>query len=190
MITIVISESAEIAPETTDLTLDFKTAQIPSRAFQLDLRRLSAYKVGLEILPREIGNLRFLTLLDLSCNKLVQLPKEIGKLKALCYLDLSRNQLAKLPTSIRKLKLHYLGLKDNRLEKVPKGLGSQISHLSLAGNPLEKFAYPDRTIFWTDACLCANYYRRCKVICPNYPGKPELAVINCNNKNLMIQTLI
>ncbi len=66
-------------------------------------KELDIFMLGVKELPKEIGNLRNLTLLNLSCNELTELPKEIGNLTNLTELDLSGNQLTELPKEIRNL---------------------------------------------------------------------------------------
>lgn len=74
----------------------------------------------LSSLPREIGNLRMMTKLDLSGNALKSLPDEIGNLTELNWLNLSQNRLESIPASMAKLtKLKELGLAHNKLKRLP-----------------------------------------------------------------------
>ena len=59
-------------------------------------------------LDQEIGNLRKLTQLDLSDNKLEKLPDEIGSLGNLTDLLISQNKLEYLPETIGS---HYISRK-------------------------------------------------------------------------------
>lgn len=75
----------------------------------------------LESVPDEIGNLKALKRLDLSCNgSLTSLPDGIGGLVALESLECHRTGLKMLPAQIGKLKsLRALELADTELRKIP-----------------------------------------------------------------------
>lgn len=63
------------------------------------------------------GQLNYLIVLDLSCNKLQSLPDSFGQLVLLQKLDLYSNQLISLPFTFWNLrKLKWLDLKNNPLE--------------------------------------------------------------------------
>jgi hypothetical protein len=104
------------------------------RITDLDLGRL-----GLEILPPEIGNLKLLQNLQLPHNHLVSLPEAIGNLSSLEWLFLGDNRLLSLPDTIGNLSLlEGLYLDDNRLVSLPEAIGnlSSLEHLVLTGNHL------------------------------------------------------
>ena len=70
--------------------------------------------LGLEKLPKEIGEFKYLTVLRLDNNKLKELPIEFSNLKNLYSLNLSNNDLHKLPINIFVLQnLEYLNLEKN-----------------------------------------------------------------------------
>lgn len=79
----------------------------------------------LSSIPPQIGQLRFLTVLDLSMNNLTYLPPEVGML-----------------TNLKKLSLY-----DNHLEDLPFELGSlfQLEMLGIEGNPM-RHDYKDRLV--------------------------------------------
>ncbi len=92
-----------------------------------NLKVLDLSKCQLKSLPREIGNLRQLTHLNLhGCDSLPFLPKEIGNLRQLTHLDLRRCwRLKSFPKEVGKLtRLIYLDLSQcYHLEKLPKSIG-------------------------------------------------------------------
>lgn len=67
-------------------------------------------------LPPEIGCLKKLVELDLSCNKLKSLPDDIASLEALVSLRVANNKLVDLPSAISGMKmLESLDISNNRL---------------------------------------------------------------------------
>jgi leucine-rich repeat protein SHOC2 len=98
---------------------------------------LSSYK--LNILPRSIADITYITSLELSQNSLTNLPGNIGNISELTYLDISNNQLKTLPSRIGDLdKLTYLYLHHNRLYCLPNQLVnlSRLTYLNLSHNQL------------------------------------------------------
>jgi len=90
-------------------------------------------------LPAEIGNLTYLTYLDLAWNELSSLPPEIGNLTNLTGLYLSQNQLSSLPAEIGNLtNLTSLGLWYNQLSSLPAEIGNlaNLTWLQLWSNDL------------------------------------------------------
>jgi len=95
--------------------------------------------MGLTSLPREIGKLRGLILLNLDSNELHGLPKEIGNLAKLQSLCLSRNRFGRLPRALAQLKaLRTLDVRYNRLRTVPASILAlpSLRRLDLSGNHL------------------------------------------------------
>eukprot|EP01132_Coremiostelium_polycephalum_P001564 gene1564-1983_t len=75
-------------------------------------------------LPREIGLVSNLTILNLSFNQLTALPVEIGKLGNLTKLILNNNKIQSLPSDIGKLvQLVQLDLAENELRTLPTQIG-------------------------------------------------------------------
>ena len=77
----------------------------------------------LERLPEELFHLTLLTQLKAAnCSLVEDLPPLIANLKNLTRLDLSNNKLRKLPSQIDALKkLDILNVSFNKLEQIPKG---------------------------------------------------------------------
>lgn len=74
----------------------------------------------LKCLPRQIGELTHLRVLDLSNNQIQSLPKEIGNLSNLEILDLKNNNLESLPIEISLLKkLKSINLSGNNIKELP-----------------------------------------------------------------------
>ncbi|XP_072720967.1 p53-induced death domain-containing protein 1 isoform X2 [Ciconia boyciana] len=117
---------------------------------------------SLTSLPRDLGNLRCLTHLDLSFNSLytlpscilhlpslrvllvshnslVALPEDFGSLSKLTFFSAMKNQLKDLPPSIGELAvLQDLDLSENALEVLPEEVGNlhNCTELDLSGNRL------------------------------------------------------
>ena len=107
------------------------------------LNSLTYLSIGslLEILPQNIGNLKYIESLDLERNLLKTLPESLGDLKQLRSLALSRNVLINLPESIGNLKnLEWLSLHHNNLEMLPETINGllELKLLSLWKNPLKR----------------------------------------------------
>lgn len=94
----------------------------------------------LKSIPDTIKKLKFVEVIELSCNILIELPYSIGELGNLRKLNLNRNNLKKLPDSFGKLKsLQYLNLGENKLEKLPDSFEnlSLLKELKLFSNKLK-----------------------------------------------------
>ncbi len=86
---------------------------------------LILYRLGLENLPENIGDLTRLLLLWAPYNTLKWLPNSIGSLFSLKELSLSFNVLKSLPEAIGQLSnLEYLNLSGNLLESLPETFGN------------------------------------------------------------------
>ena len=90
-------------------------------------------------LPESIGNLSSLEKLYLNGNKLRYLPKTIGMLKSVWIFHLDGNELISLPESIGNLTLlETLNLHGNKLTHLPKSIGQlkKLELFQLDGNKL------------------------------------------------------
>jgi len=88
-------------------------------------------------LPPEIEQIKGLTYLGLSGNRIKSLPSKIGRLTTLRFLDASRNQLTNLPPELGDMtSLQQLILEWNRLESLPETLKDlpKLSRLFLHDN--------------------------------------------------------
>lgn len=92
-------------------------------------------------LPAAIGELKALTKLDLSQNKLESLPAELGKCISLTSLDCNDNQLKTLPAELGQLKrLERLLVYKNVISSIPEELGNllKLVELNLFNNKVLK----------------------------------------------------
>ena len=101
--------------------------------------RLDLDGKGLENLPKTIGRLAELTILNASFNAIVQLPESIGALTNLTSLQIVGNALTLLPSEIGQLtQLQLLNVGGNELTSIPPevGLLSNLFSLFVGGNEL------------------------------------------------------
>ena len=107
-----------------------------------ELRNLTSLDLSynrLTALPAEISELRNLTSLDLGGNRLTAVPAEISELRNLTSLDLSGNRLTALPAEISELRnLTSLALSRNQLTAWPAEISElrNLTSLDLSGNEL------------------------------------------------------
>ncbi|XP_062985991.1 leucine-rich repeat-containing protein 40-like [Elgaria multicarinata webbii] len=93
------------------------------QVLEMSPERESCLRYQMDLIPREIGRLRNLTLLYLDSNNLREVPVEIGSLVKLERLTLSNNSLTSLPEEIGGLqRLRSLHLANNSLEALPAPL--------------------------------------------------------------------
>ncbi|NWI50243.1 LRCH3 protein, partial [Calyptomena viridis] len=74
---------------------------LPVHLCSLPLKVLIASNNKLVSIPEEIGQLRQLTELDVSCNEIQTIPPQIGNLESLRDLNVRRNNLVRLPEGER-----------------------------------------------------------------------------------------
>jgi len=83
---------------------------------------------NINVLPKEIGELKYLELLFMAGNPIAMLPSEIGDLTSLTNLTLTNNQLISVPKKIGQLsKLEKLILYNNKLTSIPSEIGQLIA---------------------------------------------------------------
>jgi len=103
---------------------------------------LNLSNARLSVIPKSIGNLKYLTRLYLFGNKLKSIPNEIGRLTSLEVLYLDNNELEFLPHTIGSLRnLTQLILNNNDLSFLPDSFQNLIALkvLRLKNNPLKFF---------------------------------------------------
>lgn len=95
---------------------------------------------GLRNLAPELFKYKFLKELYIASNKLARIPKMIGELRSLQVLDASYNQLTELPAELGMCTyLKHLLVFNNNIQELPFELGSLhlLEMLGIEGNPLE-----------------------------------------------------
>ena len=103
------------------------------------LVELEVARCGLFALPKSIGQLQNLTVLDCNNNRLQSLPESIGVLQKLEVLWCDNNRLQALPESIGALQnLQELYCWSNHLEALPENIGQlqSLERLDCADNQL------------------------------------------------------
>ncbi|KAK6443528.1 Glucose-repressible alcohol dehydrogenase transcriptional effector [Oleoguttula sp. CCFEE 5521] len=94
---------------------------------------------GLKCMAGSLFKYNFLKKIYFNHNKLSYLPVQIGEMRSLTVLDLSFNELYELPPEIGMLtKLKRLLLFENKLSDLPYEVGSlhQLDFLGIEGNPM------------------------------------------------------
>jgi internalin A len=100
---------------------------------------LSLAAMEVSKIPKEIGSLKHLKILDLAGNHLTHLPVEMKNLQELHRLDLSYNSFEELPEWTGDLRaLRTLFLTFNKLTSLPLSITrlKQLDSLTLSGNPI------------------------------------------------------
>ncbi|KAK1169725.1 hypothetical protein AOXY_G8591 [Acipenser oxyrinchus oxyrinchus] len=112
---------------------------LPACLCGLPLKVLIASNNKLGALPEEIGQLKQLMELDISCNEIMALPQQIGQLKALRELNVRRNYLSVLPEDLVSLPLVKLDFSCNKVAVIPVCYRkmSHLQTLQLDNNPLQ-----------------------------------------------------
>ncbi|XP_077466851.1 DISP complex protein LRCH3 isoform X3 [Stigmatopora argus] len=111
---------------------------LPVVLCSLPLKVLIAGNNKLVALPQEVGQLRHLTELDVSCNEIRSLPSQVGRLEALRDLNIRRNHLVTLPPELAELPLVRLDFSCNKVTSIPLCYTrlSQLHTMVLDNNPL------------------------------------------------------
>ncbi|KAL6039201.1 hypothetical protein STEG23_012225, partial [Scotinomys teguina] len=112
---------------------------LPACLCGLPLKVLIASNNKLGSLPEEIGQLKQLMELDVSCNEITALPQQIGQLKSLRELNVRRNYLKVLPPELVDLPLVKFDFSCNKVRVIPICFREmkQLQVLLLENNPLQ-----------------------------------------------------
>ncbi|VFV37924.1 Hypothetical predicted protein [Lynx pardinus] len=112
---------------------------LPACLCGLPLKVLIASNNKLGSLPEEIGQLKQLMELDVSCNEITALPQQIGQLKALRELNVRRNYLKVLPQELVELPLVKFDFSCNKVLVIPICFREmkRLQVLLLENNPLQ-----------------------------------------------------
>ncbi|XP_053870555.1 leucine-rich repeat and calponin homology domain-containing protein 1 isoform X2 [Malaclemys terrapin pileata] len=114
-------------------------SSLPACLCGLPLKVLIASNNKLGSLPEEIGQLKQLMELDVSCNEITALPQQIGQLKSLRELNIRRNYLKVLPQELIELPLVKFDFSCNKVLVIPICFRKmvQLQVLLLENNPLQ-----------------------------------------------------
>ncbi|XP_021231679.1 leucine-rich repeat and calponin homology domain-containing protein 1 isoform X1 [Numida meleagris] len=114
-------------------------SSLPACLCGLPLKVLIASNNKLGSLPEEIGQLKQLMELDVSCNEITTLPQQIGLLKSLKELNVRRNYLEVLPQELVQLPLVKFDFSCNKVLVIPICFRkmAQLQVLLLENNPLQ-----------------------------------------------------
>ncbi|XP_048362941.1 DISP complex protein LRCH3 [Sphaerodactylus townsendi] len=112
---------------------------LPVHLCSLPLKVLIASNNKLVSLPEEIGNLRHLMELDVSCNEIQTIPPQIGNLDSLRDLNIRRNHLVHLPEELAELPLIRLDFSCNKITTIPVCYRNlrHLQTITLDNNPLQ-----------------------------------------------------
>ncbi|NXB63599.1 LRCH3 protein, partial [Struthidea cinerea] len=112
---------------------------LPVHLCSLPLKVLIASNNKLVSIPEEIGLLRQLTELDVSCNEIQTIPPQIGNLESLRDLNVRRNNLVRLPEELAELPLIRLDFSCNKITTIPVCYRNlrHLQTIMLENNPLQ-----------------------------------------------------
>ncbi|NXY55909.1 LRCH3 protein, partial [Callaeas wilsoni] len=112
---------------------------LPVHLCSLPLKVLIASNNKLVSIPEEIGQLRQLTELDVSCNEIQTIPPQIGNLESLRDLNVRRNNLMHLPEELAELPLIRLDFSCNKITTIPVCYRNlrHLQTIMLENNPLQ-----------------------------------------------------
>ncbi|XP_072723394.1 DISP complex protein LRCH3 isoform X7 [Ciconia boyciana] len=112
---------------------------LPVHLCSLPLKVLIASNNKLVSIPEEIGQLRQLTELDVSCNEIQTIPPQIGNLESLRDLNVRRNNLVHLPEELAELPLIRLDFSCNKITTIPVCYRNlrHLQTIMLENNPLQ-----------------------------------------------------
>ncbi|XP_066361098.1 disease resistance protein Pik-1-like [Miscanthus floridulus] len=105
---------------------------LPKQLDQLKhLKILNVSNTGILCVPNEIGELLHLETLDISNTMVTEVPREIGRLRHLKTLDLRNSSFSKLPSEIGDLgELETIDISNTMVEEVPREIRN-LQHLKI-----------------------------------------------------------
>ncbi|KAG8136338.1 hypothetical protein E2320_009288 [Naja naja] len=112
---------------------------LPVHLCNLPLKVLIASNNKLVSIPEDIGQLRHLMELDVSCNEIQTIPPQIGNLNSLRDLNIRRNHLVHLPEELADLPLIRLDFSCNKITTIPVCYRNlrHLQTITLDNNPLQ-----------------------------------------------------
>ncbi|UAM97325.1 protein kinase [Polaribacter litorisediminis] len=114
---------------------------------------------GLKQFPEEILSLaKTLEILDLSNNHLSELPESISQLQRLKIIFFENNNFEEFPKVLQKCpELTMIGFKSNQIHTVPENaFPSKLRWLILTNNRIQKIPKSIGTCFWLQKCALAG----------------------------------
>ncbi|EPY78931.1 hypothetical protein CB1_000985007 [Camelus ferus] len=134
-----IGSLVRVVTDTDPLICRNQLSSLPACLCGLPLKVLIASNNKLGSLPEEIGQLKQLMELDVSCNEITALPQQIGQLKSLRELNVRRNYLKVLPQELVDLPLVKFDFSCNKVLVIPICFREmkQLQVLLLENNPLQ-----------------------------------------------------
>src|SRR3990167_2737230 len=159
-----------------NLLVDYDCTQLRSLTFlDLSFNKLTQ-------LPKSIGILEQIVELRLSNNQINSISDEIGNLENLKFLDLSQNKIKELPVSFGKLiVLENLYLNNNLLTKCYFGELFSLKMIDLSSNQLTEL--PDLTFLASMQKLYANH-NRISSLTQNIANVPKLKELSLKGNKL------
>lgn len=123
----------------TDLDLrQTRLTRLPEELTRLPLRTLVLHgnpQLDLDQALAVVARMPTLRWLWLSACGLAEVPRGVSALGQLERLDLGSNAISVLSDALAALELDVLGLKDNRIERIPDALEGRVRTVYFAGNP-------------------------------------------------------
>jgi hypothetical protein len=152
-VNVTVSQQTDTTTIYHNSTANLKSRFIPNHVFEMrNLRTLSIQGMDCDYgdttscwmireIPKQIGKLKELEVLQLNVNALRTIPKEINELKRLKTLDLTDNPgLSDIDNVVALLNLEKLYLFGCSLDKLPMDIGElkNLKQLGLTGNNIDK----------------------------------------------------
>lgn len=142
---------SDINPYSNPASDNWLTREVAKQVGKIDVSQLTQedfnrvkviYLINgnIQNIPKEVGNLYYLSVLCLSDNQIKELPFELGNLSELLSLDISQNQIEKISFKFDNLsKLQSLILSSNKIERIPSEIRNitELKSLSFSYNNID-----------------------------------------------------